>query len=70
MAVSRKSVRRFYVRVKVKQRLKQSGMNALQQALFFLLVIENRTAASILCTMCDEVHMCVVRLTYRAPYLK
>ena len=63
-------MRRFYVRVTVKQRLKQSGMNSLQQALFFLLVIENRTAASMLCTMCDEVHMYVVRLTCKAPYLK
>jgi len=63
-------VRRFYVRVKVKHRLKQSGMNSVQQALFFLLVIENRTAASMLCTVCDEVHMYVVRLAYKAPYLK
>ena len=36
----------------------------------FLLVIENRTAASMLCAMCDEVHMYVVLLTYRAPYLR
>ena len=36
----------------------------------FLLVIENRTAASMLCAMCDEVHMYIVLLTYKTPYLK